>query len=242
MNNDIQDIIQQADLLIKEAKYKSAWNLLLPHKSDPVVRKRLAWLEQKRQPTSQTEQKANSAPTARQRSRLYMLIAVVIILGIGSLIILNLPKQSPSTTQVAEATQDSTALTPTAFIVPSLVPSATPTLIPPTEDLKEVSLQQRLRDWLSGVNGVDKVLSFDVDLPGNEPPLAYVEVVVKQGFNDTHIPDQIVQKLNDELKTKEYSDFSIIMSDGSTTTEYAFDSKNSVWNQTVLATTAVPAN
>jgi cytoskeletal protein RodZ len=243
MNNDIQDVIHQADLLIKEGKYKSAWNLLLPHKSDPEARKRLVWLEKKRQRASQEVKKVSTEPNSSRRIGLFAVIAVVIILGIGSLIILNFSKQNAaSPTTVAETTQDTVISTATAFIVPTIVPSATPTAIPPTEDLKEVSLQQKLRDWLSGVNGVDHVLSFDVDMPGNEAPLAYVEVVVKQGYNDTHIPDQVLQKLDDELNTKDYSDFSIIMSDGSTTTEYDLDAKSHTWNQTVLSFTAVPAD
>ena len=245
MNNDIQDAIRQADLLMKEGKYKSAWNLLTPYKADPAVRKRLAWLEQKRQPTSQTEQKTNSAPTSKQRLRLYILIAVVIILGVSSLIIYNLSqRKSIPTTEVAEATRNIAASTPsTAVTVPAtstVMPSATP--IPPTEDSKEVSLQQRLRDWLASVEGVSQVLSFDVDIPGDEPPLGYVEVVVNSGYNDTKIPDQIAEKLKTELKTTEFSDLAVIMSDGSTTTEYDYDSKSSSWNQTELSSTPKPAD
>ena len=60
MNNDVQDAIRQADLLMKEGKYKSARNLLLPYKSDPAIRKRLAWLDQKRQQASQSQTKENA--------------------------------------------------------------------------------------------------------------------------------------------------------------------------------------
>jgi len=244
MNNDVQDVIRQADLLIKERKYKSAWNLLLPYKSDPAARKRLAWLDQKRQRASQEVKKVTTEPNSQQRSRLYILITVVVILVVSGAVIYGLSQQKPAPTQVVESTSVAAASTPSVSVTPPAIPSATATAtpIPPTEDLKEVSLQQRLRDWLTDVSGVSQVLSFDVDIPGDEPPLAYVEVMVEQGYNDTHIPDKIVQKLNDELKTKQYSDFSIIMSDGSTTTEYAFDSKSSSWNQTVLAFTAVPAD
>jgi hypothetical protein len=244
MNDDAQDAIRQADLLMKEGKYKSAWNLLLPYKSDPAARKRLTWLEQKRKQTTTSENKVMTASNSG-RSRLYIPIAVVVILLVGGLVIYGLSQPKPvPPTEVVETARVAAVSTASMSATPSAIPSVAPTAtaIPPTEDLKEVSLQQKLRDWLASVDGVSQVLSFDVDIPGDEPPLAYVEVVVKQGYNDTNIPDKVVQKLNDELKTKEYSDFSIIMSDGSTTTEYAFDSKSSSWNQTVLAFTAVPAD
>jgi len=122
---------------------------------------------------------------------------------------------------------------------PTGMPSVTPTAtaLPPTENSHEVSLQQQLRDSLSTVQGVSKVLSFDIDLPDNEAPLAYVEVNVDSGFNDTHIPDKIVQKLNGVLNTTHYSDLTIIMNDVSSVVQYSFDSANKSWNPVVLAST-----
>ena len=243
MNNDAQDAIRQADLLMKEGKYKSAWNLLLPYKSDPAARKRLAWLDQKRQQASRAGKKVNTVSNSRQRSRLYILITVVIILGVSGLVIYGLSQQKPvAPTEVTDSTAVAVAPTEGVSATASVVPSATATPIPPTEDSHEVSLQQQLRDWLASVDGVTKVLSFDVDIPGDEPPLAYVEVVVNSGYNDTHIPDEVVQKLNSVLNTTQYSDFAIIMNDGSSTIEYAFDSKSNSWNQTVLAATPVQAD
>jgi len=244
MNNDIQDAIRQADLLIKEGKYKSAWDLLLPYKSDPAARKRLAWLDQKRKPTTTSENKVITTSNSG-RSALYILIAAVVVLLVGGFAIYRLTQQNqpPVTpTQVAESTSVAVAATESASATPSPIPSATATPIPPTENSQEVTLQQKLRDWLAAVDGVSKVLSFDVDMPGDEPPLGYVELEVKSGYNDTKIPDKIVEKLKIELKTTQFSDLTVIMSDGSTTTEYDYDSKGNSWNQTVLSSTAVPAD
>jgi hypothetical protein len=247
MNDNAQDAIRQADLLMKEGKYKSARNLLLPYKSDPAARKRLIWLEQKRKQATTSENKVITASNSG-RSRLYILITVVVILLVGGFVIYRLMQQNqnPVTpTQVAESTSSvAVAATESSSATPSVVPSATVTAtpIPPTEDSHEVTLQQQLRDWLGTVDGVSKVLSFDVDLPGDESPLGYVEIVVKSGSNDTHIPDKIVEKLKTELKTTQFTDLAVIMSDGSTTTEYDYDSKANTWNQTVLTFTAVPAD
>jgi hypothetical protein len=243
MNNNIQDAIQQADLLMKEGKYKSAWNLLLPYKSDPAARKRLAWLAQKRQQASQSEKVVNIEASSQPRFHLYLLFAIVIILVIGSLAIYRLKQQTPvSSTQGTDNTAVAAAPTENIAVTLSIVLNPTETEIPPTEDSQEVSLQQKLRDWLTSVQGVTQVLSFDVDIPGDEPPLVYVELVVNSGYDDTKIPDLIVKKLNDELKTTKYSDFAVIMNDGSTTTEYDYDSAGSAWNQTVLASTPVQAD
>jgi hypothetical protein len=238
MSNDIQDVIRQADLLMKEGKYKSAWNLLLPYKSDLAVRKRLAWLDQKRQQASQTKTVTNTSALSQSRTRLYLLIVTVIILVIGGLAISRLTQQTAvPPTQVIDNTAVAAVPTQSVSLTPSTVLTPTETEVPPTEDSHEVSLQQKLREWLTSVDGVTQVLSFDVDIPGDEPPLVYVELVVGSGYNDTKIPDQIVKKLNDELKTTQYSDFAVIVSDGSATTEYDYDSASSSWNQTQLAST-----
>jgi len=248
MSTDLQDIIRQADLLIKEGKYKSAWNLLLPHKADPAVRKRLTWLDQKRKQSTTSENKVNTTTNSGNsgRSRLYVLIALLVILVVGGFGIYRLSQQNavPSTPTI-EATSAAAVATSTiesATAAPTIVLSPTATDIPPTENGQEVTLQQSLREWLAAVKGVSKVLSFDVDIPGDEPPLGYVEVVVDSGFNDTNIPDQIAEKLKTELKTTEFSDLAVIMSDGSTTTEYDYDSKSSSWNQTQLSSTPKPAD
>jgi hypothetical protein len=245
MSEDIQDVIRQADLLIKEGKYKSAWNLLLPHKADPAARKRLTWLDQKRQQSSPTDKKVSAAASSG-RSRLYILVAFVLILAIGFFAVYRLSQQNAvPPTATLEGT--SAAVVPTvpaesATATPTIVLSPTPTDIPPTENGQEVTLQRRLHDWLATVEGVSKVLTFDVDMPGDEAPLGYVEMIVNSGFNDTKIPDLIAEKLKTELNSTQFSDLTVIMSDGSTTTEYDYVSKTSSWNQIELSSTAVPAD
>src|SRR6185369_11769638 len=99
MDNEVQDVIRQADLLIKEGKYKSAWNLLLPYKFDRAVRKRLAWLEQKRQQASQSQTNVSTEDRSEMRTRLYLVIVLVIILLIGGFGVYRLTQQNgaPST-------------------------------------------------------------------------------------------------------------------------------------------------
>jgi hypothetical protein len=231
VNDDLQDVIKQADLLIKEGKFKSAWKLLLPYQDDPAARKRLEWLDQKRQRASQAGKEAEARPSSG-RSRLYLVIAVVVILLLGILAVYGLSQRNPPLpTEVAQATSLSVLATQSASATP------TPTELPPTENPREVSLQQQLKDWLATVEGVNQVLTFDVDIPGDEPPLAYVEIAVKPGFTDTRIPDAVVQKLNEVLNTTEYSDFVIIMNDGQRAFEYTFDSKNKTWEQVELSAT-----
>jgi hypothetical protein len=238
MNNDLQDVIEQADILIKSRKYKSAWKLLLPYQNEPAARKRLLWLQQKQVKGSKPDPVAEAVPNSRNQRRLYVLVAILVILGLSVLVIYRVSQQAPAApnaagvpTVVGEATQIVLAVT----AMPSLIPTATE--LPPTENSHEVSLQQQLRDWLSTVQGVSQVLSFDVDIPDNEAPLAYVEVNVESGYNDTHIPDEIVQKLNSVLNTTNYSDLTVIMNDVSSIVQYSFDSTVSTWNQVVLAST-----
>ena len=245
MNNDVQDAIRQADLLMKEGKYKSAWNLLLPYKSDPAARKRLAWLDQKRQQASQSKTKENKGTASQSRTRLFLLVALVIILAIGGFAIYRTTQQNPvPSTQVTDSTALAVAPTEGVTATPFVVLTVTATEIPPTENSQESSLQQQLRDWLATVEGVSQVLSFDVDIPGDEPPLVYVELLATAGHNDTHIPELLVQKLNETLNTTQYSDFLIIINDDQRVIEYRFNSVNNTWEQTELsssiATTAEP--
>ena len=155
----------------------------------------------------------------------------MIVLAIGGFGIYRLTQQNAApSTQVTDSTAAAVAPNEGVTATPSIVLTATATEIPPTEDSQEVNMQQQLRDWLATVEGVSQVLSFDVDIPGAEPPLVYVEVVVNSGFNNTKIPDQIVEKLNTVLNTTQYSDFTVIISDGSTTTEYDYDAASGLWN------------
>lgn len=238
MNNDVQDVIRQADLLMKEGKYKSARNLLLPYKSDPAARKRLAWLEQKRQQAAQSDTEVNIDTSSESRTRLYLVVALVIILAIGGFGIYRLTQQNAvQPTQAIDSSAAAVAPTEAVTATPSIVLTATATEIPPTENSQEVSMQQQLREWLATVDGVSQVSSFDVDIPGDEAPLGYVEAVVKSGYNNTKIPDAIVEKLKTVLNTSQFSDLAVILSDGSKTTEYDYDSASGSWNQTELSTT-----
>jgi hypothetical protein len=232
VNNHLRDAIQQADLLIKEGKIKSARKVLLPYQNDPMARKRLVWLEKKQQQALRAGKKRNAKSNSRRRYPLYLFMALITILGLSILAIyrLSLPETVPPTV-AGEATSiisDSTARV-------SAGPSATE--IPPTEDSQEVGLQEQLRDWFMTVDGVNNVLSLDVDVLSDGPPLVYAEIGVNPGYNDTRIPDIFMQKLNDSLNTTRYSDFVIIINDELRVVEYAFDSENIVWQQTELAST-----
>ena len=87
-------------------------------------------------------------------------------------------------------------------------------------------------------NGTDEVIRRGKKIFS----LGYVELIVNSGFNDTNIPDLIAEKLKSDLNTTQFSDLTVIMSDGSTTTEYDYVSKTSSWNQIELSSTAVPAD
>jgi hypothetical protein len=167
---------------------------------------------------------------SRQRSVLYLLVAVIGLAGVSILAVYGLtrketvsPTQTPGVLHTVADSSVSATATPPA------------TEVPPTEPPKEVSLQQQLRDWFMTVGGVSKVSSLDIDVPNNEPPLVYAEIEVTPGYNDTRIPNIFVGKLNEALATTQYSDFVIIINDGTQVVEYDFDSKNTVWSETLLA-------
>ena len=115
-----------------------------------------------------------------------------------------------------------------------------PTAIPPTEPPTEVAMQDQLQSWLASVVGVTQVVSLDIDVPSDEAPLVYVELAVSPGYNDTNIPNTLVAKMNVTLNTTQYSDFAVIMNDGSATIEYDYDSQSATWTQTVLSGNPFP--
>lgn len=235
MNNDLQDAIRKADLLIKEGKLKSAWKVLVPYQNDPLARKRLLWLKRNRRQALQVGQERNPKSNFRQRYQLHLIIALIVIFGLGILAIYTLSLRETSLPTVPG---EATRLTPVS--TGSVSPSPSVTEVSPTENYEEVGLQQQVRDWFVTVEGVNNVLSLDIDVPGNEPPLVYAEIAVNPGFNDTRIPDILVQKLNDMLNTTQYSDLVVIINDGQQIVEYMLDLENSGWNQTELSAAMLP--
>jgi hypothetical protein len=174
------------------------------------------------------------APRTRSRSRqrwiVYLVAALMGLVGVSIVAVYGLtrketvsPTETPGAIHTVADSPVSTTATPPA------------TEVPPTEPPHEVSLQQQLSDWLVTVGGVTKVSSLDIDVPDNEPPLVYAEIEVTPGYNDTRIPNMFVGKLNEALATTQYSDFVIIINDGTQVVEYDFDSKNAVWSETLLA-------
>jgi hypothetical protein len=161
-----------------------------------------------------------------------LLVGVTLLLAVGIAVIYLLSAQGNDSSPVgggaATATNANTVLTPQ------------PTAVPPTEPPTEVAMQDQLRSWLRSVVGVTQVLSLDIDVPSDEAPLVYAEIDVSEGYNDTNIPDALVAKMNETLNTTQYSDFAVIMNDGSATIEYDFDSQNATWSQTVLSGNPFP--
>lgn len=72
---DIKNTIAQADKLIKQGRYASAWKLLLPHKENSAARKRLKWLKAKRSP-SETEKVIPAKKEKKRRGKLWWAGAV----------------------------------------------------------------------------------------------------------------------------------------------------------------------
>jgi hypothetical protein len=234
MNKEVRDAIQQADSFIKEEDFKSAWQVLLPYQNDPMARKRLVWLKQKRQQAATAGKERNMKSNVQKRYGQYLFISLLIVFGLGILAIYGLSsRETVLPTAVGEEPSIASDSTVTVLARPSA------TEVPPTEAAQEVGLQQQLRDWFVGVEGVSQVLTLDVDVPIGDPPLIYAEIVVSPGFNDTRIPDMFVQKLNETLNTTDYSDFVIIVNDELRVVEYRFDSESILWHQTEL-TSAVP--
>ena len=151
--------------------------------------------------------------SSRQRSYFYVMVALIAFFGVLIAAIYVLSQQE---------TDSPTATAPVA------------TQVPPTEPAQEVELQQQLRDWFMTVEGVNEVKSLDIDVPGDDSPLIYAELNVSPGYNNTSIPNAFVAKLNDTLNVTQYSDFVVIIDDGTQVVEYTLDLKNGVWNETLL--------
>lgn len=127
--------------------------------------------------------------------------------------------------------QDDPDSSTTGANLPATLPATT---VPPTEAPQEVALQQQVRDWVLTVDGVTQVLTLDIDVPGDEPPLIYAELEVGPGHNNTSIPNQLVAKVNEVLSISQYSDFVVIMNDGTQVTEYTLNLETGGWSETVL--------
>lgn len=232
MNDDLQRVIQEADGFIKNGEFDRAWKLLLPYQQDPTARKRLLWLKQKRQEASQGGQQ-QAKPKSRSRYPLYFL--GILVIGIGLVLVAINGLSQREAIQPTAVTDSSQAVSETT--VPATdVPVATQ--VPPTENPPEAGLQQQVREWFLTVEGVKEVMSLDIDLPDGEPPLVFAEIAVDAGYNNSHIPETLVQKLNEELNTTQYSDFMIILNDDAQIVEYVLHSDSVGWEQTVLASTA----
>jgi hypothetical protein len=181
-----------------------------------------------RQPTPQ--QSSSSAGSGRSRRVLAGGVTLVVIVVIAAIYVLSTRgnDSSPVGGGAATATNANTILTPQ------------PTAIPPTEPPTEVAMQDQLRSWLGSVVGVTQVQSLDIDVPSDEAPMIYAEVDISAGYNDTGIPEAFVGEVNQALNTTQYSDFTVIMNDGTVTIEYDFDSQNGTWSQTVLSGNPYP--
>ncbi len=183
---------------------------------------------QQQKQSSRAARSSTSSSLSRGRPVLFIGASLLGLLGVGIAAIYLLSQQETDSLPADVSTATDTNVTATS-------PA---TAVPPTEPPQEVALQQQLRDWLKTVVGVNDVLSLDIDVPGDEPPLIYVEISVSPGYNTTSIPDAFVAKVNETLNTTQYSDFVVIISDETQTVEYTFDSQNVVWSQTVLSGTA----
>jgi hypothetical protein len=177
------------------------------------------------------QQSSSSAGTGRSRRVLAGGVTLLVIVVIAAIYLLSTRGNDSSPVGgggAATATNANTILTPQ------------PTAIPPTEPPTEVAMQDQLRGWLGNVVGVTQVQSLDIDVPSDEPPLIYAEVDISEGYNDTSIPEAFVAEVNQALNTTQYSDFVVIMNDGTVTIEYDFDSQNGTWSQTVLSGNPYP--
>lgn len=221
-SDNLRDVVKKADDLIKAGQYQNAWNVLVPFKNEPAVQKRLQWLRQNRERTMQSGSLQTSASKRRPGYRLFLLGAFVVIVGLGLVALYRMSIQNVADTTSGDASANAL-----------LGPAAT--IVRPTENPAEVDLQQELRDWFMTVDGVENVLSLDVDVPGDQPPLIFAEIVVADGFNDTRIPDTFMHRLNEALSTTHYSDFVIIVKDEMKAVEYGLDTESLSWHQTELA-------
>ncbi len=185
---------------------------------------------QQQKQSSRAARSSTSSSRSRRRPVLFIGASLLGLLGVGIAAIYLLSQQETDSPPADVGTTADTSVTVTA--------TSPATAVPPTEPPQEVALQQQLRDWLKTVVGVNDVLSLDIDVPGDEPPLIYVEISVSPGYNTTSIPDAFVAKVNETLNTTQYSDFVVIINDETQTVEYTFDSQNVVWSQTVLSGTS----
>jgi hypothetical protein len=186
--------------------------------------------QQRQKQSSPSARRSTTSSRSRRRPVLFIGVSLLGLLGVGVAAIYLLSQQETDSNPVDVGTAADMSVNITA--------TSPATAVPPTEPPQEVALQQQLRDLLKTVVGVNDILSLDIDVPGDEPPLIYVEISVSPGYNNTNIPDAFVAKVNETLNTTQYSDLVVIISDESQTVEYTFDSQNLVWSRNVLSGTA----
>ena len=246
MSDDLRNVVQQADEHIKQGEYRAAWELLLPYKDEASARKRLIWLRNKRRASAGQTQKH----PATRRTPILLGIVLISIIVLGGFLVLTLQNddENPEPTSAAnlDVTDTNTEGEPTAAPHTAVDEDAatdipTPATETPvvTEDPQELSLQEQLETWLLELEGVDSVISLDVDIPEGQPPLVYTELVVFPGNNNTAIPDAFIQHLNDSLDTTTYSDFVVIISDGQAVTEYILNIEDETWQETELTSSTL---
>jgi hypothetical protein len=71
MAKTVEQVVKEADVLIKQERYGEAWKMLLPHKDDENARKRLKWLKSK-QEQLKLEKEIAAAPVKKVKPNWFM--------------------------------------------------------------------------------------------------------------------------------------------------------------------------
>lgn len=178
--------------------------------------------------------RAEKHPLSRVRFFVYLTVSALVLAGAALATVYFLPPDDTlPTTDLYDATSATSAPATDSIVAPLA------TSIPPTEPSEEVAVQNQLRSWFATVSGVTNVHSLDIDMPADEPPLVYVEIDVRPGYNNQRLPETFVAKLNEVLGVTRYSDLVVIIDDGELMIEYTFDSENTVWHETLLTSNAL---
>lgn len=172
-------------------------------------------------------------PPSRMRFFAYLALSALVIAGVAlaAVYFLSLDDTVPATGSDNAASA--------AFASADSTPAPVPTSIPPTEPSEEIEVQDALQSWFATVAGVTNVRSLDIDVPAGEPPLVYAEIDVEPGYSGQQMAETFVTKLNEVLGVTRYSDLVIIIDDGAQVIEYTFDSDDTIWHETLLASNAL---